>query len=158
MSCHDIGRGMNEVVRMTVSEFDRGEISAGAARRIIATCGVAVHWCDGNEGEALAYIRRCRCGKCLKLIPKGEKLLSLWELPYNYHDVVTKARLAADGICEKCFDEIMPGFCMGDDDAESLKAEIKNRYEDYPENYLSDGEHPDDNNGFRWVRGTDWYD
>ena len=160
MSCHDIGRGLNEVVRMVISEYDRGGVSRYSAVKLIATCGMAVNWCDGNRGEALAYVSRCRCGNCLKLVPKGEKLFSLWDLPYEYmnRDIAEKARLATDSLCEDCFDKVMPEYCMGDDTAESLKSGIMSYHKDTPEEYLSEGSHPDHNNGFSWGRGTDWYD
>ena len=74
MSCHDIGRGMNSVVRVVIGLYDNEEISSDAAIRIIRACARGVNWCDGNSYEAVDYIRRCRCGKCLRMIPKGEKL------------------------------------------------------------------------------------
>ena len=127
MSCHDIGRGMNEVVRLTISMFDKEEISKEAAIKIIATCRIAVNWCDGNSTEACDYIRNCRCGKCLKLIPKGEKLISLWDIPdrqipgkigsglvfsrnrINEDDL----RVATDKLCEECFDRLVPQYYGG---------------------------------------------
>ena len=160
MSCHDIGRGLNEVVRMVISEYDKGELNRDCAVKLIATCGEAVNWCDGNRGEALAFVSKCRCGNCLKLIPKGEKLFSLWDLPYEYinKDIPEKARLASDSLCEICFNEIMPEYCTGNDTADSLKSQIINYHKDNTEAYLSEGAHPDHNNGFMWVRDTEWYD
>ena len=38
MSCHDIGRGLNSVVRKTIKLMDQGEISKNAAKEIINTC------------------------------------------------------------------------------------------------------------------------
>ena len=48
-------------------------------------------------------------------IPKGEKLFSLWDLPYEYinKDIPEKARLASDSLCEICFNEIMPESTSG---------------------------------------------
>lgn len=157
MSCHDIGRGLNEVVRMTITQYDKGEVSHEAAVKIIATCKVAVNWCDGNGYEAIDYISRCRCGKCLKMIPKGEKLFSLWDLPYAYResDIMEKARMATDSLCEECFDKIMPEYCSDNDNTETLKEKIIKNNEDHPERYLSEGEHKNHNNGCEWVRETD---
>ena len=59
MSCHDIGRGMNEVVKTTIELYDAKAIDINATKKIIASCAAAVNWCDGNEYEATAYIRRC---------------------------------------------------------------------------------------------------
>ena len=77
MSCHDIGRGMNTVVRTTITLFDEGKITLESARAIIVSCRKGVHWCDGNEGEAISYISECICGKCMKKAEKGEKLFHL---------------------------------------------------------------------------------
>ena len=77
MSCHDIGRGMNSVVRTTITLFDEGKICLESARAIIVSCRKGVHWCDGNEGEAISYISECICGKCMKKAEKGEKHYSI---------------------------------------------------------------------------------
>ena len=159
MSCHDIGRGMNEVVRMTISLFDKGEISRESAKKIIATCGVAVNWCDGNEGEAIDYINGCRCGKCLKLVPEGEKLYSIWRLPYDFknRDIdMEKLRIVSYGLCEQCFDVVLQPLCDEMYNTETLKKNIEEKCD--LEDYTSDGAHPDDNNGAYWCRGTDWFD
>lgn len=74
-SCHDIGRGMNEVVKTTIELHDAKDIDINAAKKIIASCAIAINWCDGNEYEATAYIRRYRCGKCLKMIPRDKNCI-----------------------------------------------------------------------------------
>ncbi|MCR5728042.1 MAG: hypothetical protein K6G24_11315 [Lachnospiraceae bacterium] len=161
MSCHDIGRGMNEVVRMIITQYDRECISRETATKLIATCRAAVYWCDGNEGEAVDYIRRCRCGKCLRMIPKGEKLISLWSLGYSFiskpgdGDIVDTLRLASDGLCETCFDNIITMF-YSEIDLDELKERIILDLK--PEEYLSEGEHQEKNNMLKWVRSTEWYD
>ena len=53
MSCHDIGRGLNEVVRMTISLYNSKRIGLKEAKSVIATCAEAVNWCDGNSYEKL---------------------------------------------------------------------------------------------------------
>ena len=110
MSCHDIGRGMNEVVKTTIELYDAKAIDINATKKIIASCAAAVNWCDGNEYEATAYIRRCRCGKCLRMVPKGEKLYSVWNVSNNVPDcynIDKKADIATDGLCSECFDEVI---------------------------------------------------
>lgn len=102
MSCHDIGRGMNEVVKTTIELYDAKDIDINAAKKNIASCAVAVSQCAGNEYEATAYIRRCRCGKCLKMIPRDKKLYSVWDVSNNVpdrYDIEEKAGIVADGLC-----------------------------------------------------------
>ncbi len=58
MSCHSIGKGINAIVRRTITLYDRGEIAFEPTKKIIATCANAVNWCDGNdlsEGEHPAF-------------------------------------------------------------------------------------------------------
>lgn len=151
MSCHDIGRGMNEVVKTTIELYDAGDIDIKAAKQIIASCAVAVNWCDGNEGEATEYIRRCRCGKCLKMIPKGEKLYSVWhvskDVPNPYH-IDDKAGLATDGLCAGCFDEVISKYCDNPDAGKREMDYIENNHNE--KDYNSEGKYPDYNNGCRW--------
>lgn len=80
ISCHDIGRGMNEVVKITIELYDAKAIDINTAKKIIASCAAAGNWCDGNEYEATAYICRCKCGKCFKMIPRDEKMYSVWNV------------------------------------------------------------------------------
>lgn len=77
MSCHDIGRGINTIVERIVELYDEGKYSTETARDLIATSRNGVHWCDGNEDEAVECIRRCRCGRCLKKMKAGEYLFSV---------------------------------------------------------------------------------
>ncbi|MBR1686767.1 MAG: hypothetical protein IJ708_16725 [Clostridia bacterium] len=161
MSCHDIGRGMNDVVRRTITLYDRNEIALEPAKKIIATCENAVNWCDGNSYEALDYIRRCRCGKCLKLVPKGEKLYSIYDLPYEYENkypyMQEELELASDGLCEECFDRLMPAYCYGDWNIESMKKYIEND-DSNSDGCLSEGQHREFNNKHLWREATYWYE
>lgn len=109
MSCHDIGRGMNSVVDKVIEMYDEGELTVEAARKIIAKARKGVHWCDGNEGEAVASIRRCRCGRCLKEVPSGTPLYSVWDISVskNIIDKNPDEILASDGLCLECFDIVL---------------------------------------------------
>lgn len=66
MSCHDIGRGLSSVVKVILEKLDSGEISADTARDLLYACRKGVHWCDGNENEAMIQMHQMRCGYCLK--------------------------------------------------------------------------------------------
>ena len=153
MSCHDIGRGMNEVVKTTIELYDAKAIDINAAKKIIASCAVAVNWCDGSESEATAYIRRCRCGKCLKMIPKNEKLYSVWDVSNTVPDrynIEEKAGMAADGLCAECFDEVISKHC---DDPDAGKREMEYIESHFEEGmYKSEGKYPDHNNGYNWPK------
>ena len=56
MSCHDIGRGMNFVAVLIKEMYDTGEISRETAVKIFRRLQRGVHWCDGNEYEAIECI------------------------------------------------------------------------------------------------------
>ena len=120
MSCHDIGRGLNTVTKKVIELYDLGCYSTETARDLIATARNGVHWCDGNEYEAVACIRRCRCGRCLKKMKPGEYLFSVWDVPYSVpkseeiidcEHIEDEKPLASDGLCEECFDIILGKHC-----------------------------------------------
>ncbi|MBO6113221.1 MAG: hypothetical protein J6P45_09275 [Lachnospiraceae bacterium] len=157
MSCHSIGMGLNEVVRMVITLYDKGDISMDTTKKLLATCSQAVYWCDGHEYEALDYIRRCRCGKCLRLIPKGERLYSLYDTYEMFH-IFRDERLGSDGLCEECFDALIPKYCQDGETLQTVKDMIIKNYEDEPARYMSQGEPPKSNNGFEWARSVDWFD
>ena len=108
MSCHNIGRGMNYVVKNVIKMYDTGELTLEAARKIIAAARRGVNWCDGNEYEAVEIIRRCRCGRCLKKMEAGAPLYSVWDVPVDspgYSRILDTEPeiLASEGLCSSCF-------------------------------------------------------
>lgn len=142
MSCHDIGRGMNSVVVKTICLFDDNKISLEAAQEIIAACRKGVHRCDGNEDEAIASIRRCRCGKCLRPVEKGKPLFSVWDLPYDFQnrdDILdgNGASYASDGFCTTCFDEVLARHCGDAETGPRMRAYIMEHSRE--DEYLSAG-------------------
>lgn len=141
MSCHDIGRGLNTVVETTIGLLENNEISKDAARKIISSCRKGVHWCDGNEDEAIDCIRRCYCGNCMERIAKGKPLYSVWEVSNdvpNRYRITNNHNLASDCLCENCFVEIMNKHC---NDENAGKREIEYIKENFSneEHYLSRG-------------------
>lgn len=151
MSCHDIGRGMNSVVKVVVELYDDGKIDKKAAMKIIRACKDGVNWCDGNDGEAIDYIRRCRCGKCFKMIPKGEKLYSVWdvsnEVPDKYK-IDDRFELALDGLCQDCFDIVLNEYCQDNNAGERERNYIEK--DEDPKYFTSTGQYEEDNNGYLW--------
>lgn len=116
MSCHDIGRGLNSVVKVIIKEYDNGKFSQKTAKKLIKACRKGVHWCDGNEPEAVEYLREHRCGHCLKKMTTGEKLYSLWDISsetnhkYNVRyldDSDENTNIVSYRLCEDCFDKIL---------------------------------------------------
>ena len=152
MSCHDIGRGMNSVVKVTIELYDAGKINRESTIKVIRACANGVNWCDGNRDEATDYIRRCRCGRCLKMVPEGEKLYSVWDVSHDVprrYDIDDDFGLASDGLCEECFDLVLNQHC-GDQSAGERERKYIEEQND-PRQYLSTGQHEDSNNGCRWV-------
>lgn len=103
MSCHNIGHGLNEVVRKVLVEYDAGLIPYESAFRILQQCVKSVNWCDGNDYEATACMYD-RCGRCLR---KG---LPMFELGSYYvmrkvWDKVSKG-VVSYHLCQDCIDEM----------------------------------------------------
>ena len=151
MSCHDIGRGMNSVVRVTMGLYDTGKIDKESAHKIIYACARGVYWCDGNEGEATEYIRNCVCGKCMNKISKGDKLYSIYDVspdvPNRFH-IDDNYELVTSRLCEECFDVLINEHC-GDE----LAGQRERQYiveHCKPEKYLSSGQYEEWNNGLPW--------
>lgn len=96
MSCHDIGRGLNSVAMLIAEMYDTNEISKETAVKIFQRLQKGVHWCDGNEYEAIECISD-RCGICLKELEEGEILYP------PYFDVKGEhPEAATDYLCEEC--------------------------------------------------------
>lgn len=45
--------------------FFTGKISEEAMKKLVTACRKGVHWCDGNETEAIECIRDNYCGSLL---------------------------------------------------------------------------------------------
>ena len=107
MSCHDIGRGLNSVVEVVLSEFDNGNISHKVAHKIIKQARNAVNYCDGNSFEAIiCFEEQGRCTCCFK---KVNNILNVYKLPYGLEHLSDNLISASYGdkllggyICEDC--------------------------------------------------------
>lgn len=53
MSCHDVGRALNSVGAVVLGMYDKGRIPLEEARELLVATRLGVHWCDGNEYEAV---------------------------------------------------------------------------------------------------------
>ena len=149
MSCHAIGRGMNSIVKTTITLMDQGKIGKEAAKAIIISCANGVYWCDGNTYEATDYIRRCLCGRCMSLVPAGDKLYSIYDVSREVFDRYRLGdNLATDGLCVDCFDAVLSEYCK-DENAGKRERQFIEEHED-PKRYTSTGEYKSNNNGYSW--------
>ena len=103
MSCHNIGHGLNEVVRKILIEYDTGLIPYEPTFRILQQCAKSVNWCDGNTYEATACMYD-RCGRCLR---KGLPMFKLCIL-YNNREVLNLvSKETVDyHLCQDCIDKL----------------------------------------------------
>lgn len=103
MSCHNIGHGLNEVVRKVLEEYDAGLIPYKSTFRILQQCAKSVYWCDGNEYEATACMYD-RCGRCLR------KRLSMFRLGILYNDrevlELVRKEVIDYHLCQDCIDKL----------------------------------------------------
>lgn len=132
MSCHDIGRGLDTVVQVVMKLFDEGKVSLDAAREIVYTCRIGVHWCDGNEYEALDSIYTYRCGRCLGRVEKGGLLFNtndFLRLSYRndrdlpkYEEITDegKVKLASHRLCRECFIREVNDYYQREDAGEEM--------------------------------------
>ncbi|MFI3213407.1 MAG: hypothetical protein R3Y24_08685 [Eubacteriales bacterium] len=113
MSCHNIGRGMDSVVQTVIGMYDNKELSLMATKKVIRSAREGVHWCDGNEYEAIDCIRGIRCGCCLENIEEVEEEYSLWHLggEFRHIDFLDESEevIASDMLCETCFKRVVDG-------------------------------------------------
>lgn len=119
MSCHDIGRGLSSVVKVILEKLDSGEISVNTARDLLYACRKGVHWCDGNENEAMIQMHQMRCGYCLKKLSEGDTIYSLYDIPHsfenNHHQEIRAidAMIADYFLCSECFDMLFDTIAPG---------------------------------------------
>ncbi len=82
MSCHDIGRGMASVANVVIGLYEGNQIGKEAAVHLIRACRKGVHWCDGNEGEAVeTVVKAGYCGLCFE---KKESLSNVFDNDIEY--------------------------------------------------------------------------
>ena len=136
MSCHDIARGMHSVIEVVIGLYDDGKISHESASEIIKACRTGVHWCDGNEGEAIDTLAFTRCGACLQRIPEGNELydlVNLYGLEVEQIDckkIYNKAQdeLAYASLCGKCMDKIITEWTGKSEAASRIKKTLMEKY------------------------------
>lgn len=144
MSCHDIGRGMNNVVKNVLKLYDAEKIDVSVARKLIAVARDSVNYCDGNEDEAIEVMKHCRCGKCFKKFNTGDFcfiLYNLFDWPAPERNQInpamdpdeTEDALATWEICDDCLESVINDIFKGSVYPEELKEKYINTHsaEDY---------------------------
>ena len=113
MSCHDIGRGMNSVSKTVLDLYEEGKVTSESAIKLIRACRKGVHWCDGNESEAVEeVVERGYCGLCFN---KSENLTDVYDNDLGYPD---KYRVFDDYdktaahffLCPDCKKRVIEGY------------------------------------------------
>ena len=120
MSCHDIGRGMNNVVSYVMDLYRADRLDKRTAKEIITVARTSVYFCDGNEGEAVRCMERT-CGCCLRDVAEDEDMLHIYlqgrhyglenDLidkmftdPKNFQDIEFQS--CSLWVCSSCFERI----------------------------------------------------
>ena len=111
MSCHDIGHGLNTVTALVMLLRDQGELSDTTAAKLLKKAKAAVHWCDGNEYEAVESIYGCYCGRCLRKMEPGQKLydcLDIWDARWREKYPFSGPEIpGGDAVCSDCLDALL---------------------------------------------------
>lgn len=124
MSCHDIGRGMNNVVSYVMDLYRADRLDKRTAKEIISVARTSVYFCDGNEGEAVRCMERT-CGCCLRAAAEDEDMLNIYlqdrchDLksdqiekmimdPRNFQDIEFQS--CSFWVCPSCFERIFDHF------------------------------------------------
>jgi hypothetical protein len=96
---------MASVANVVIELYEGGQIGKDAAIRLVHACRKGVHWCDGNEDEAMeTVVEAGYCGLCFE---KKEGLSSVYDNGIAYPDKydVLKAydkTAAHDCLCPEC--------------------------------------------------------
>ena len=82
MSCHDIGRGLASVAKVVIEVYEENKIDKETATRLVYACRRGVHWCDGNEDEAVkTVVDAGYCGLCFE---KSDGLTEVYDNELQY--------------------------------------------------------------------------
>ena len=110
---------MSSVVKVILEKLDSSEISIDAARDLLYACRVGVHWCDGNEYEAMIQMYQMRCGYCLKKMSEGDAIYSLYDVSRSFetehhNEIRVIDKIIADTfLCGECFEKLLDTIAPG---------------------------------------------
>lgn len=110
MSCHSIGHGLNTVAKTTMELYMNNKITMEDTKVLLRQIQKAVHYCDGNEYEAIEYlIDNDICSACLE--EKEEELIILYDSEYKwfkgdiYREYEEDTYYVSMFICRECMEE-----------------------------------------------------
>ena len=110
MSCHNIGRGLNEIGKVFDFIYENGGLSKEDYKTMIRSLRNAARCCDGIECEAIEYIIEpdgdnefLRCGRCLNKV-NVEEAISLTTLDGEV-DGIKKDYAYLDVSCPDCYEK-----------------------------------------------------
>ena len=113
MSCHDIGRAMNDIIMTIIDMYEDNLIEKDPAIKLIYTCRKGVNWCDGNEYEAIEdIVKSGYCGLCFE---KTGDLTSVFENDLGYPECYKVYESYDDAaahyyLCPKCKEKVLKEY------------------------------------------------
>ena len=112
MSCHDVGRALNSVGAVVLGMYDKGRIPLEEARELLVATRLGVHWCDGNEYEAVDELSKNHCGHCLRKLEVGAPLYDVDDVSRDVPDRYRmydhpELPIASGYLCPECFDRLL---------------------------------------------------
>ncbi len=86
MSCHEIGNGMASIASAVIDLYEKNQVNKDVAISLIYACRKGVHWCDGNEDEAIEpVVEAGYCGLCFEKKDEDE-LSNVFDNDLGYPD------------------------------------------------------------------------
>lgn len=93
MSCHNIGRALNQVQEKILELYEEKRYDLDTTKKLLAQSMDALWCCDGNPGEASLYLNRNYCSDCFKRLPANKLYDYCYfksDLGYKFLDAYTK--------------------------------------------------------------------
>jgi hypothetical protein len=139
MSCHEIGRGVDVIMRQVLDMYDEGKISKEAALEMVKKFPKAVHWCDGNEDEAQRTLTLTHCAACLHKYEEDDEIMCVDVLDSRSYDInisefriidawyesMEKNDFNGRSLCRSCFNKFFDSLIATDDMKKLLEAYSK---------------------------------
>lgn len=111
--------GIGTVLDRTIIGIEQCNGSIDVARDLLYACRVGVHWCDGNEYEAMIQMYQMRCGYCLKKMSERDAIYSLYDVSRSFetehHNEIRAIDIiiADTFLCGECFEKLLDTIAPG---------------------------------------------
>lgn len=97
---------MNSVAKDVLKLWEQGAFTRETAHRLLRDLQKGVHWCDGNEYEAVECLYDHRCGRCLEESSElSDAFRALGDLAYQQEEAVWDYGLTPQ-LCPSCLEEL----------------------------------------------------